>query len=361
MPFITSENSCTVQTRTEDQDSILEGLNILRDLVGHVALPSSHRQELLALSALESLLSNRECSDSVALCRDDLLKEVELLSREDIITLVHWICPTGGLRQLLSQCYKRRCQRRLHLFVLLARVIAPVSRYVVIPVLSELGLCPDRVDCYRTLKWVPKWSRHDDLILARHYLELTRKVWFDESSRPVGGRIQDRIVEFSGWPWQQQVLELLAWRAAWNAEQNDGFVGQRVNPAIVSGTIEFGLAREQLYGQLRRTGGRLARAVLQDMGYRDLSATGLRGHFLSVAVSMLILALSAVLVIHGVHKAKSWNQSNHKLATLVNSKAADASIVLPHPNGSDGKGWVDGFDSICPTFHLNWVDSLRGQ
>jgi hypothetical protein len=361
MPSTIVENTKSLTPRFEDEGSLVIGLNVLRDLIGHVRLPQDHHHEFLALLSLESLLANRPCSDTVAGYRDDLLREVQLLQRDDIISLVHWICPPRWTMHQFRPWRKSRCRRHLHLLVLLARVIAPVSRYVVIPVLAELGLCPDRAGCYCILNWVPRFCGRDGLRLARRYLELTCKVWFDETSRNINRHVWDRVTEFSAWPWQRQILELLAWRIAWDAEQTNSPAGQSNNPALVSDTIEFCLAREQKFKRIRRAGGRLATLVIDELGYHDLSYTRSRGRVILVGFAFLFMTLSAALSIDGIHRADAWNRSNDRLTAEIREKIKAAVVWLAHSDASAAGKLDTFFTPRYNDFQVRKIDSLGGK
>ncbi|HEV8700020.1 MAG TPA: hypothetical protein VGV60_01965 [Candidatus Polarisedimenticolia bacterium] len=315
----------------------------------YVAIPTSTRQEHQVLLALRRLQRRTPLPDGTAAMRDELARFAELADEQRVRHLLDWFEGGQGRFGRLGGASRRRRDRFVLLFVLLAKTIN----------------LDDNLGLLRELNRLGEWGNHERLVrrlaslrgrqagtgatlLAIDYLETAGEILFQD-----GGLIRDQAVtsveEFSIWPWPLQVLHLLAWRARDAASQAQ----DAVSPACRASRLEFQLAREGLLGRVGARGGRLARLILKRLGYSNYVPGVRRGVMLRYGVAMFLLLASAVLVWQARRQIAAWNVSNRLLATTVIEQAegragsravtavrgvADSSQGAPRMSATDPSG-----------------------
>lgn len=263
--------STTSNDRTADGNSqIKEGLRLAVEFVRGSRLPARATEELRIIAAISALQRGDFLSSNEADLRDQLYHAVESITNEaQVSQLIGWIRTGGfGWRRFLRG--KRTCQRHMLLLLSLAKVVAPVSRFLVIPALANLGIYPNRETIGSFLNWIPSWYVWGTrLRLAISYLELTHELWIAGTDVEESGALDPDMKTFARWCWQRRLLVLISRRArrvTMQAVQNGD---SPTNPVLASDTLEFDLALNRCFTPLRVAGGRVSARVLNNLGYRD--------------------------------------------------------------------------------------------
>jgi hypothetical protein len=286
------------------------GLEILLDLVRNVRLPAGPEDELLALVALRGIHRRDRLPARGVAMREELSRYVELAEERKVLGLLRWIEGRGTHRSWTGLLYRRRRNRHVLLFILLAKSIAPEERFGILRTLNKLGYWgnKDRLDgllvSLRSRIPAPKI-----LELGKRYLEVAGEVLFEDGGL-VRPSVEVSVRRFLTWSWPHQLLHLIAWRSGVDGSSER----KSANPVFHGDTIEFSLARAGVFARIERKGGRLSRHILRELDYRDYRsrpARGLTVHWLSLVVLLLAVAWA---VMWGSHKLDEWDRTTLELA-----------------------------------------------
>ena len=301
---------------------VLTGLDVLRDLIGHVRLPISYEQETCALSALDYLLErgDRALSDEGKERYEMLKRHLELLDEARILALRDWLEDEGPRsRWSLRKRDDSRARYRL-LFILLAHTIANITRYPLLPLLStQMGWSGNQDERNDRLSWMRvNGAPREKLQLAVLYLQIARQVLFLGSGTHPPTHDSVNADQFDDWHWTQRILCLQTWRHDWEKDSAHRSGEDSGNPALYARRLEFRLARRGSYKRLRKDGGIVAAAAIENLGYRDWRAPIVFGTPVGLFVALVVLLALAVLGVR--NRVETWDSFNKHLSAQISSQ-----------------------------------------
>jgi len=322
------------------------GFEILADLAEGRRLPTSRAEERAALDALSAFEGGATEADPALAER--IRTALEGFDRRDTRLTLGWITGPPRRWRWLAPLTRRRRQRHLLLFVLLAKTVAQVYRFEVLALLNAHGIRWGERGIQDLLDWIPRrFVTRSGRELALAYFELAGRLLPSRGDLhgrrdPEGPRLLNRdevdVGTFVRWPWTRQLMHLVAWREERASRGWRPGPGPAPNPVVVAGTIEFQLARRRAYGGIRRRGGSLARVVLSRLGYEDVRrqpAAWPWREALMAAVSVAA-AVGAVRVL--VLRASAWDTANdsaaREITEYLEQHASDPRPAPPDPGGT---------------------------
>jgi len=324
MLFITDNKDKTINNSVITNSDLLKGLRILKDLVGHVRRPVNIIDEEYALKVLAALPNEDQFDEVTLSATKDLYADMSRIGQAELYDLIKWIYPWQLSVNENCGWRKRKGLRHLLLFILLARITAPLYEFRVIPELDALGLCPEKDDCYILLNWLPRrFVSNRKYRISRLYIDLTLQAWYGDIPRPNNHISREISDEFHQLPPQRQILELMTWNRRWQIQQKDEFHNSKImNPTVSVGTVEFLLSRKGIFQKLKTSGGSIIKTIVEEMNYKDFYVNKFFP-LKTIIRSILIIAAAAVILSVNFYNVKKRHESNEQAITQLTNNSIE--------------------------------------